>query len=168
MADWLGINGSNFDSYCGSTSGHGIVEALDGTDYWAHFYDETHWFVVDLGQSYRVLKVKGRSNGGYDPTEINIYVSDDKGDWGAAVKSGISTWVDTVTFVEIETTPKDGRYLKVEITDTENVDNHLTFGASVTFNIFDVYGGISGAGPTVLDYERKTRGVARGVCRGAA
>lgn len=139
-ADWIGINSTHWDSDCGHESSHSVSAALNGSDYWAHFTTETHWFILDLDQSYTISKVRGRSNGGYDPTEVNIYVSDDKENWGDAVATGITSWVDTVNWVEEAVTPKTGRYVKVEIIDTENVDNYLTFGATVSFSIFDVYG----------------------------
>ena len=98
-----------------------------------------------------VEKVKGRSGGdlSFDPTNVNIYVSNDPLVPGSAVKTGITQWQDVVAYIEIDlTTPKDGRYVRVEITATEDVAHKLEFGgpAGNYFKIFDVfahYGGWS-------------------------
>jgi len=149
---WLGITSADLDSDCGDDGSPTTIEAaLDGTNVWKHSTNETHWFIIDLGVERHVEKVKGRSGGdlSFDPTNVNIYVSNSKVAWGGAVKSGITTWQDTVAFIEVDlTTPKDGRYVKVEITTTEDVTHKLEFGgpAGNFFNIFDVfahYGGWS-------------------------
>ncbi|KKM77067.1 hypothetical protein LCGC14_1373750 [marine sediment metagenome] len=140
MADWIGINSSHLDSYCGYTTTHTLERALDGDDYWAHYETETHSGVFDLGYIFNVTKVRGRSDSGYDPIEVDIYVSIDGINWGVAVASGINTWVDTAIWQEVNTTPKAGRYVKFEVIDTEDaVNNHIAFGASGSFQIFDVY-----------------------------
>ncbi len=138
---WLGVNSSHLHSDCGHT-GLDVEGALDGTLYWYHVADETHYFVIDLGQAYNVEKVRGRSLsiGGLDPTDVNIYVSDNTSTWGAAVAAGISSWQGTATWQEEDVTDKNGRYVKVEIVDTEHVDRYLLFGGfTAPFKIFDVY-----------------------------
>lgn len=142
MADWLGITSANYDSSCGSSSGFTVSTALDGTTYWYHTTNETHWFIIDLGASYTITKVKSRSNSDSDPIDVNIYVSNSKVDWGDAVATGITTWRDTSDFVEINTTEKTGRYIEVEIISTEHSLHRLRFGkgAAPYFTIFDVYG----------------------------
>lgn len=154
-ADWIGINSSHYDSHCGTSGTRTIQEALDGTDFWEHLVDETHWFIVDLGQTYNVTKVRGRSNYVYDPTSINIYVSDNKEDWGVAVATGIDTWKNTDEWVEVNTTSKNGRYVKVEIVDTE-VSYWIGFGSTSFFTIFDVYGE-AGAPPAGIPILRRRR-----------
>ncbi|KYK23441.1 hypothetical protein AYK24_07575 [Thermoplasmatales archaeon SG8-52-4] len=145
--DWLGITGSNRDSECGYD--HNTVsfeKALNGTSYWAHDQWETHWGIVDLGQSYTVKKVRGRSDFFDDPIDVNIYVSENKTNWGTAVATGINTWQDTFSWVEVDTVDKDGRYIKIEIIDTESMIHTLSFGNDMMpFKIFDVYGGINQA-----------------------
>jgi len=137
-AGWIGINSSHIDSFCGEGPAHTLADALNGDDYWEHSVAETHWVIIDLGIQWNVTKVKGRSNLGADPTNVNIYVSNSKEDWGEAVASGIDTWQDTTEWVEIDTIDKNGRYVKVEISSTETL-NWLSFGATPAFTIFDVY-----------------------------
>ncbi|KKM97801.1 hypothetical protein LCGC14_1164340 [marine sediment metagenome] len=141
MADWLGINSSHIDSLCGEDDGGALADALNGTGLWKHFEYETHFFIIDLGKVYNINKVRARSLTSEDPIDVNIYVSNDKDSWGAAVKTGITTWQDTSTWIEIDVTGKKGRYLKVEIIDTEEFADNLQFGdASTPFTIFDVNG----------------------------
>lgn len=140
-ADWLGIDSSHLDSHCGDSFGYTLAEALDGTDMWAHADSHTHWFVIDLGAIYNITKVRGRSNSDRDPIDIDIYVSEDGVDWGTAVVANITTWQDTIGWIEIETIPKVGRYVKVDIQDEEQNTN-VYFGSLIApfFTIFDVYG----------------------------
>ena len=72
-ADWIGIDSSHLDSHCGENVGKTLQEALDGTDYWAHEVEETHWFILDLGQSYNIIKIRGRSDSSDDPTNRGRY-----------------------------------------------------------------------------------------------
>lgn len=139
-ADWLGISSANYDSNCGDSFGFTLQEALGGTDYWRHTEEHTHYFILDLGSTYNVTKVRGRSERTQDPIDVNIYVSNDTGSWGAAVASGITTWQDTASWVEIDTTDKSGRYVKVEIIDTEGSSGIGWGSSSLPWTIFDVYG----------------------------
>ena len=137
---WFDVNNSHYDSSCGDTGGHTASEALGGTDYWYHEVNETHWFIIDLGAEYNITKVRGRSNLSMDPIDVNVYVSTTNGNWGVAVASGISTWQDTNDWVEIDTTDKTGRYVKVEIEETEHWWDWIMFGdSSPLLPIFDVY-----------------------------
>ncbi|KKL15110.1 hypothetical protein LCGC14_2508860, partial [marine sediment metagenome] len=66
---------------------------------------------------------------------------DDKDNWGTAVAEGIASWQDTSAWQEEDVTTKTGRYLKVEIVDTEVDPPNILFGASFSpFVIFDVFG----------------------------
>ncbi|GAG61376.1 unnamed protein product, partial [marine sediment metagenome] len=138
--EWFGISSTEYDSSCGDTNGHTCAEALDGVDFWQHEVPATHWFILDLTQTYTIEKVRGRSNTYFDPTEVYIYVSDSKVDWGDAVFYGNPEWQNTVSWVEIDTIDKDGRYIKVEIRYTED-HNYLIFGndSAPYITIFDVY-----------------------------
>ncbi len=152
--DWLGISSSEHDSCCGNCVGEGptLENALDGTFYWQHDETETHWFIIDLGQRYIIKKVRGQSDTYKDPTDVNIYVSDSKTSWGTAVATGISTWQDTPIWQEIDTTDKNGRYIKVEIETTEDSKfNYIEFGRySPEFvTIFDAYGDIVNQTPEI-------------------
>jgi len=144
-ADWLGISSDEYDSHCGDDGVHKIDEVLDGTDYWGHQVDETHWLILDLGQTYTIEKIRGRSNSVRDPIDIDVYISDSKEDWGSAVASNITDWQDSSDWNEIDITNKNGRYVKIVINDTENESNYLYFGKSgfpPFITIFDVYGDI--------------------------
>lgn len=145
-ADWIGIDSTHYDSHCGDNGQETIEEALDGTDEWRHLVNETHWFIIDLGQEYSIQKVRGRSDRPFDPIDVNIYVSNDKASWGAAVASGINTWQDTTNWADVDNTDKNGRYVKVEIVDTES-SGFIYFGGPDPshFKIFDVYGEATGA-----------------------
>lgn len=91
-----------------------------------------------------VQQVRGRSGGDLsrDPTVVNIYVSETNGNWSTAVNPAIITnWQDTNIWQEVALTAKNGRYVKVEITTTEDVNTNLEFGGPTGgfFKIFDVY-----------------------------
>ncbi len=147
-ADWIGITSAHYVLHCGDDGLNTIEEALDGTDQWYHGTDETHWFFIDLGEEYNVQKVRGRSNGNDDPIDVNIYVSNDPDNWGAAVASGVDfSNTASPAWVEVDTTDKDGRYVMVEIEDTEDASKILEFGGEPTFTIFDVYGEATAAPP---------------------
>lgn len=136
--------------FCGEEVGSTLADALDGLDFWLHIVDHTHRFDLDLGASYNISKVRGRSLTARDPTDVTIWVSDDPNDWGAAVKAGIATWKDTLDWVEIDTTPKIGRYMSIRIYQTENVDDHIQWGKvlGAKMTIFDAYGALIEASRT--------------------
>jgi len=138
---WFGVSSSHYHSHCGDSFGHELTEALDGNDYWSHLSNESHWFIIDLGASYNVMKIRGRSNTAFDPVDIDVYISDSLTSWGTAVTSNITTWQDTDTWVEVNTTDKTGRYVKVEIIETEaGASSPVRFGnSSSPYPIFDVY-----------------------------
>jgi len=154
MADWLGINSSHLlaggagVAFCGEDEGYPLTNALDGINSaWFHTAVETHYFIINLGAPYNITAVRARSLTSRDPTNVNIYVSDDTGDWGVAVASGITTWQDRDDWdgtAVISTTPKNGQYIKVEIVSTEPLGN-LRFGAGTApyFIIFDAYGEVA-------------------------
>lgn len=153
---WIGILSTHLDSFCGDDGINFLDNALDGLDIWIHNTDETHWFIIDLKAVYNVYQVRGRSNfGGADPTDVNIYVSNNKSDFGSTVASGISTWQDRNDWdgnAIIDCTPKEGRYIKVEIVDTEDIDDNVAFGHNTSpYQIFDVFGFLIGCGINVSD-----------------
>lgn len=143
MADWIGINSSHLDSFCGQSDGRDLDEALDATGPWYHLVDEIHWFILDLGATYTITKVRGWSDSTQDPIDIDIFVSNSKTSWGDAVATEITTWQDTDEWVEINTTEKNGQYIKIVINDTEW--NDITWGKfNPPQSIFDAYGEILG------------------------
>ncbi len=145
---WLGINSSHLHSFC---FGWGLEDALDGEDFWNipiyHGEFLPHWFILDLGESIAIKKVRGRSRTTLDPISVDIYVSDDLESWGMAVATGITTWQDTSSWVEIDTIDKIGRYIKVEVTATEydHGDHYMEWGENDEpedhITIFDAYAG---------------------------
>lgn len=141
-ADWIGIDSTHLDSSCGDDGTNFLANALDGLDLWGHDVNETHWFILDLGEEYNVKKVRGRSQSTGDPISVNVYVSNSKTVWGAAVATGISTWQDTTSWQEVDVTDKNGRYVKIEITSTEHASGDIYFGTGggPYTPIFDVYG----------------------------
>jgi len=159
---WLELNHLNIDSLCGEDSPFTLVQAMSGGGYyWRHSTTEVHWFILDLGQTYTITKVKGRSSTSDDPTDVDIYVSDDKEDWGDPVITGISDWFNNIEFVEHEVTEKAGRYIKVVINDTEDPNDEIGFGKfAALYNIFDAYGEAA----MVSEYSGK--GIGRGLMRG--
>lgn len=136
-ASWIGIDGSYLHSKCGDKSGYRLSDALDGTTMWAHNVNHQHWFILDLGDIYKVEKVRSRSNYQADPLGVYIYVSMNTTTWGDPVGEDIDTFRNTVTWVEEDTTDKIGRYVKVVATETEVSLNYLGWGDD--FQIFDVY-----------------------------
>lgn len=99
---------------------------------------------MDMGRTLHVEQVRGRSGGNLscDPIAVNIYVSTDGITWGDAVNTAVITnWQDTYIWQETALTAKNGRYVKVEITNTESVIKTLEFGGVTGsfFKIFDVY-----------------------------
>lgn len=145
---WLGINSDHLDSFCG---GWGLESALDGQDLWSvSLYHGflPHWFILDLGESTAIKKVRGRSRTTLDPISVDIYVSDDLESWGMAVATGITTWQDTSSWVEIDTIDKIGRYIKVEVNAIEGDggDHYMEWGQNDDpepnyITIFDAYAG---------------------------
>ena len=144
--DWLVISSTNIDSFCGEDPTSTLAKGLDGTNYWKHRVNEVHYFILDLGETYSIKKVRGRSFSTGDPNDVNIYISDDKGNLGAAVYSGNPGWQNSKVWVETDVTDKSGRYIKVEIEGTEHSINYIYFGIidSPWFTIFDVYGDVAG------------------------
>ena len=153
---WLGINSSHLHSFCG---GWGLEYALDGRDYWSisvyQFKFLPHWFILDLGKSTSITKVRGRSRTTLDPMSVDVYVSDDLQNWGTAVATNITTWQDTSSWVEIDTIDKVGRYIKVEINAIEGDggDHYMEWGLndgpdSDYMTIFDAYAGAYSGGVT--------------------
>ena len=137
---WIGINGSNLNDFCG---GDALAEALDGGGTWAHAAEHgDHWFILDLGETYTIKSVRGRSLSKFDPIQVDIYVSDDTGDWGTAVTDNIATWQDTFVWQEVDTEDKDGRYIKVVIERLEDAAELHWGGEDTPFTIFDAYGSV--------------------------
>jgi hypothetical protein len=136
---WWEVTSARYDSDCSDNLGSTCTEALDGTDMWVHNEDETHWLILDLGKPYNILKIRSRSDSLNDPTDVDVYVSSGNGNWGAAVASNITSWQDTEEFSPVDSTDKDGRYIKIEIIDTEHGTDYLAYGQwPDSFTIFEI------------------------------
>ena len=141
---WLGIDSSYLYSQCHPTGGslaHLLPDALDGTDYWECRSKTPHWFIIDLGYTYSISSIRGRSNSQKDPTSVNIYISTEADRFeDASIErldlSNSAAWIETSDF---DTT--NGRYVKVEIESTEDINGELRFGGVLSFfSIFDIFG----------------------------
>ena len=138
--DWLDLDSTNLHSHCGDDDLHTVEAALNGTDYWNHPVTEIHYLILDLGASYNIKKFKSHSSMGGDPRDVDLYVSDNLLDWGVAVGNVRGEWEDIDVWVEFDTTDKDGRYIKFNVTETEALMDYLSWGNTAPYKIVDVYG----------------------------
>ncbi len=146
---WLGISSSELAYACENKFGLGM--ALDGTgELWDAVTNHDHEFILNLGKNYSIKKFRGRSISLKDPIDVDIYISTDNSTWGTAVASDISTWQDTDTWVEVDSTDKTGQYIKVVVQATEDEARILAWGGFMPPGpIFDVYGEEIAAAPEV-------------------
>jgi hypothetical protein len=136
---WLGVSSSELVYGCENKFGLGM--ALDGVELWTAETNHDHEFILDLGKNYSIKKFRGRSYSLNDPTDVDIYISTDNSTWGTAVASDISTWQDTETWTEVDSTDKTGQYIKVVVQDTEDANSFLEWGGFIPPGpIFDAYG----------------------------
>lgn len=144
---WFPIGSDKFDSASNEGQlGHTIQETLDGTDFWYVFIAEVHWLIIDLGQSYTLTKIRGRSRyWGYGPSDVDIYVSNNKANWGTPVATGISSFQYTLNFQEENLIEKSGRYVKIVINATPaGSPGNMAWGhAFVPFTIFELFGEVA-------------------------
>ncbi len=130
---WEDIDSSNHESDCGSNAPNTPQAMLDGTNAWFHITNEVHNLVIDLNSSKLVTKIRTKSNGvaGNLPNDVDIFVSDNLGDFGVAVETGIDISSDSpnVWTERILTTQKTGRYIKIQINTTSSANNFLGWGA---------------------------------------
>lgn len=133
---WFGVNGYNHYS----SSGTDAEAALNGTGIWTQISDpeDNPWLIIDLNRTYTIRQVRGRSSSDSDPIDVTIYVSNDPSSWGEgeALESGV--WVDTGSWVNVEMADACGRYIKIEVFNTEQ-EGLLTFGSAKGGSILDVY-----------------------------
>jgi hypothetical protein len=137
---WIGINSGHYEDHIGDfNDGTKFVDALDGKTYWQYNADPPYWAILDLGKSYKVTKMRGRASKMGDPTDVDIYVSDDKNDWGTPVKTGISVWRNTASWVEVEMdAQKTGRYVYIYVNECEPA-SPVKIRWGYNYPILDVY-----------------------------
>ena len=149
--DWLEVGSAELDRFCGEHSeSYDLDDALDRAGNWYHGDAHVHWFILDLGQTYTIKKVHARSAQANGPTDVNIYVSDSKDDWGAAVGEGWNFHEICSSWSEFDTTDKDGRYLKVEIEGTAGGSPAAVYWGcnyQSSYYFFDVYGDVAAGDP---------------------
>ena len=142
---WIRLDSSMIVSYCGeSGAANGVDELLDATGIWIHTVDEAHEFVLDLGESFDVNKVRFKNTAAYSPTNIDVYVSTDGSTWGTAVlTSADATSGSGTDWVEYATTEKTGQYIKFSNMTTARADNYIAWGSASKESI-DVFQGTPG------------------------
>ncbi len=131
---------SAINDKCGEDATYNSGNMIDndtGTR-WTHYVSEAHWIIFDMGETYTVKKVQI-----YHTQYVSlgapsaIYVSDDTGDFGDSVGSSAADyWNDATGWDEIDTTDKNGRYIKVVASGTAEGPNWYEF---------DIYGDTAGA-----------------------
>ena len=116
-----------------------MIDENTGT-YWYHDVSEEHWIIFDMGETYTVKKVRVYHvpyNTGNEPKEV--FVSDNTESWGASVGASTANyWSDAEGWDEIDTTDKDGRYIKLTTTKVDDIMHWFEF---------DIYGDVSGGPP---------------------
>lgn len=104
---------------------------IDGnTDtYWSTHINHLHWIIIDLGVSRVVeqIRVYLKVAAACKWDVVDVYVSDDPEDWGAAVAMGLS--LTTInSWNERDVTDKTGRYIKLESIDTQASTGNSCYG----------------------------------------
>ena len=129
---WLDIDSTEHHSNCGFTvPPFGTAQnMLNGVDMWGHAENHLHFLIIDLGSSVNVAKMRTKNIGNAANDDIEVFVSDDLGDFGTAVMTGIdltgesaSDWTERIL-----TTQKSGRYVKLTM-NTDQINNFLGWGA---------------------------------------
>jgi len=139
MGNWFGVTSGNLIKHCGDTGAYTLAKALDGIDHWYHAVSEIHWFIIDLGKSCTISKMRGRSLSVMDPTRVALYTFQTPAEHEVLVGM-TDAWRDTSAWVEVPTKPKIGRYIRVEIQQTEEPRDYIAFGSHTSpFTIFDVF-----------------------------
>ena len=134
MAEWQYPNSCH--SSCGSSGGQVCGYLLNTVNIWRHDYNHKHWVTLDLGETKLIEKIRLYIKD-YDQdkwTGVDVYVSDDLGNWGEAVATNLSFTTES-SWNERDITPKQGRYIKCADIDTQAGDNCL-YGRQ-----FQVYAG---------------------------
>ena len=103
-----------YDSCCENGDGLDLVDS-DLETAWNHYVVEEHWIILDMGETYSISKMQMYDYHGWGlATDIAaIYVSDDVGNWGGSVGSFVFPNEAGSVWREIDTTDKDGRYIKL-------------------------------------------------------
>ncbi len=113
MAEWF--SPISVYSRCGERVGHPATHWIDGnlSTYWRHDTDHGHSITVDLGETKNVQRVRIRAHTDYLASRlknVDVYVSDDPGNWGTAVADNLS--FQATGWNERDLTPKQGRYVR--------------------------------------------------------
>jgi hypothetical protein len=93
---------------------------------WAHDINHLHWIILDLEQTYSVsgVRIYVQSSTKSKWTSVDVYVSDDPANMGAAVATGLD-FTTLNSWNERTFTAKNGRYVKLDGIDTQDGGNRL-------------------------------------------
>lgn len=135
--DW--VTPPTVDSSCeaGGDAGDMIDDDTDST--WTHYTTEEHWVIFDMGETYSISKVRFYHKQFVRHYAVAaIYISDSKEDWGDSLGSFAEHYNEATDYYEVDTTDKDGRYVKlVSVSCTD-----------LNWREFDIYGETAGAPST--------------------
>lgn len=129
---YLGIDSSYLHSSTGISN---LGNALDGTAV-ADMWSTSAYFIISLGDTYSVSKVRIRTNSSDDPTTINIYYSCSTSGWTLLETihpMGLGSWE------QFSFTARWCRYLKFTVTTSEVGDAACDWGTVPNTQILDVY-----------------------------
>ncbi|MHA1303623.1 MAG: discoidin domain-containing protein [Candidatus Heimdallarchaeaceae archaeon] len=138
---WINISSSHYDSSCGDEGGgYEATDMLDANGEWTHVVNENHWLILDLGSSKDIKKMRFRGQGTAAPDDMDIYISDNKADWGTAVATAVDPNSYGSAYTDVDVTDKTGRYVKFDIISTEHGSNYLGWG-DTTNKMIDIWEG---------------------------
>jgi predicted esterase len=105
-------------SSCGGNAS--AIMDRDVSTTWHHWVNESHWIVLDMGESATIGKIRTWHERQWDDEHAlsEIYVSENTTDWGASLGSMDSTYSKPVGWIEADIADKAGRYLKLVFAET--------------------------------------------------
>lgn len=128
---WVVPTSANLYDFCGEYSeSYDLDDALDQLGQWYDLVTHEHYFVLDMGSSLNVGKIRlSKTSAILPPDDVDVYVSDDTGDWGTAVATGIDVYNQAESTMEYVTTQKTGRYIKL-VMNTAHGSNFIAWGGT--------------------------------------
>ena len=137
IGNWLNIEGRAVITASHEKSS--LQQAINGTNAW-NILGQTppYYFVLDLKETRTITKLRARSITTSDPTDVNIYIDNDNPPT-TLIEQNISDWQDNASWQIVDITNTEGRYIKVEVIDTESALDWLVWGKpDPEITIFDV------------------------------
>lgn len=128
MAEWT--TPTSIHSKCGELLPlHPATKFIDDNInvYWGHDTNHLHWIILDLEQTYSVSGVRTyvQSSSRSKWESVDVYVSDDPASMGVAVATDLDFTV-ALSWNEHTFTAKNGRYVKLDGIDTQDVADRLS------------------------------------------